>query len=153
MTVTKHAYTKYPIFTCHYWNMVILMVTHYWKMVILMVTQYRKIMVKSDPPFPRKSKTLQTTSILSSTSSWFVYFQISDLADFFFKIQYAPVSKSTWSTTLGVKRTTYSHKHDATTNFRHQRPAKPRKIDFKIFSGSFFTPINEMGLLGVALCG
>ena len=32
-------------------------------------------------------------------------------------------------------------------------PGKPRKIDFKIFSGSFFTPINKMGLLRVALCG
>ena len=32
-------------------------------------------------------------------------------------------------------------------------PGKPRKIDFKIFSGIFFTPINKMDLLRAALCG
>ena len=32
-------------------------------------------------------------------------------------------------------------------------PGKPRKIDFKIFSGIFFTPINKMDLLRDALCG
>ena len=55
---------------------------------------------------------MRKRSFFLSYSSWFVYLPTSDLDRAFFKIKFSACRREYQSTTLGVKRTTYSQEHN-----------------------------------------